>query len=234
MYHAPRRLPSRTESEGGQVSTEAERQVISGILRARDHPVILDIGACGGDDSEWMREACNNTHLVNVIVEPDARNMEIIRKYRRGVRTVLVQAAIADYTGMIDFHVAVDNRSEGGRSGSGSIHKPTGHIKAFPEIQFPGPQAVPCWSLDHLMTSLGPLSTLPIDVLWVDVQGGEKNLILGGQMALCHVRYLFIEAEEVELYEGQALRKELLAMLPNFRIHSTLDYNLLLENMECK
>ncbi len=84
------------------------------------------------------------------------------------------------------------------------------------------------------MASIGMSPGLRIDILWCDVQGAEKSLVLGGSASLSRTRYLFIEAEEVELYEGQALRKELLAMLPNFRIHSTLDYNLLLENMECK
>ncbi len=54
-------------------------------------------------------------------------------------------------------------------------------------------------------------------------------MIHGGGMTLANTRYLFIEAEQVELYEGQALRDELLSLLPQFKVIGEFDYNLLLE-----
>lgn len=209
------------------MSTEAERNLIGDILKRIHSPIIVELGAYGGEDSEWMREACGQCHELNVIVEPDHRNMEIIRKHRRGERTVLVEAAIADYTGMINFHEAEDPRSDGKRSGSGSIRSPRTHQALFPEISFTGPGLpVPCWSLDHLASSL---HLLEISLLWVDIQGAERDMIAGGQMALSMTEFLFIEAEQTELYEGQALRDELLSLLPGFKVIQELDYNLLLE-----
>ena len=209
------------------MSTEIEVDTVSQILQRIESPVIVELGAFGGEDSEWMRKACNDTHAINVMVEPDHRNCEIIRQYRRGVRTVLIEAAIADYTGMIDFYTSVDERCDGGRAGSGSIRNPAPHEKLFPEIAFREPQKVMCWSLDHLEASL----RIPqIDLLWVDIQGAEREMIAGGQSALEQVRYLFIEAEETELYEGQALREELLGLLPRFEVIGNFDYNLLLRH----
>lgn len=211
--------------------TPEEQKAISGILKRCQHPVIVELGAYGGEDSQAMREMCGQQHALNVIVEPDHRNMEIIRQYRRGVMTVLVEAAIADYTGMIQFHTSVDPRCEGGRSGSGSIRLPYVHQKIFPDIKFPieASRHTPCWSLDHLFMSLIDTVRTDVDLLWVDIQGAERDMIAGGQMALDHTRWLFIEAEQTELYEGQALREELLSLLPGFRVIEEFDYNLLLE-----
>lgn len=206
------------------MSTPQERHAIADVLRGMADPILVELGAYGGEDSEWLRSACNSRYMVNVMVEPDTRNCEIIRKYRRGERTILIEAAIADYTGLVDFHRGVDERCDGGRSGSGSIRVPTGHLAAFPEIKF-DPGRVPCWSLDHLMRSL----QLPaIDLLWVDIQGAERDMIAGGAMTLAETNYIFIEAEQTELYDGQALRAELLAMLPDFKVVGEFDCNLLL------
>ncbi len=209
------------------MSTSAEQKAIGDILRScNQRPIFFDLGACGGEDSEWMRAACKDSHHVNVIVEADYRNMEIIRKYRRGVRTVLFNVAITDYTGTVDFNLSQDPRCDGWRSGSGSIRKPVKHLELFPEIIFPNIHITPCMSLDHLFLSVG----VPyIDLLWVDIQGAERDMIAGGGLALSKTRYLLIEAEQTELYEGQALRDELLSLLPGFKVIQELDYNLLLE-----
>ncbi len=69
-----------------------------------------------------------------------------------------------------------------------------------------------------------------VDLLWVDIQGAERDMIAGGQRTLKNTRYLFIEAEEQQFYEGQAVRPELLAMLPGWEVIGEFDYNLLLRN----
>jgi hypothetical protein len=126
----------------------------------------------------------------------------------------------------VDFNLSQDPRCDGWRSGSGSIRKPVKHLELFPEIIFPNIHITPCMSLDHLFLSVG----VPyIDLLWVDIQGAERDMIAGGGLALSKTRYLFIEAEQTELYEGQALREELLSLLPGFKVIQELDYNLLLE-----
>ncbi len=219
------------------MSTEKEIAAVTRVLQGCRpcDPTIIELGAYGGEDSEFMRAAVKDTHRINVMVEPDRRNCEIIRRDRRGVNTVIVEAAIADYTGMIDFYEAVDVNADGGRSGSGSIRNPDKHQQIFPDIKFQyedggfcrPPRLMPCWSLDHLTYSLGIFGE--IDMLWVDIQGAERDMIAGGQNALSRTRYLFIEAETTELYEGMALRDELLTLLPGFKVIEEFEYNLLLE-----
>ena len=210
------------------MSTPKEIDAVSRLLRTIANPVIIELGAYCGEDSEMMRFACDQRHAMNVMVEPDSRNCEYIRQYRRGVKTVIVEAAIASYTGLTPFFHAFDRDTEGRRSGSGSMRDPARHRREFPHITFSSMSTeVPCWSLDHLTYSLGIFGE--IDFLWVDIQGAERDMIAGGQSALDRARYLFIEAETTELYEGMALKDELLALLPGFQVREEFEYNLLLE-----
>jgi len=69
-----------------------------------------------------------------------------------------------------------------------------------------------------------------IDLLWVDIQGAENLMIAGGKTALSHTRYLFMEVENVELYEGEALKTDLVALLPGWTVLQEFEYNVLMVN----
>jgi hypothetical protein len=133
--------------------------------------------------------------------------------------------AIADHTGKTDFWVCY---TPAGR-GSGSVHRPTGHMVRTPDYVFQKTENIPCFTLDHIFERVG---LDHIDMLWVDIQGAERDMIAGGHYALTRTRYLFIEAEESEQYEGQAVRPELLGLLPAWTVIESFDFNLLLRNEE--
>ena len=86
---------------------------------------------------------------------------------------------------------------------------------------------VPAARLDTFCSSHGLAA---IDLLHMDVQGAEKDMILGGRQALSHTQYLFIETEDRVLYEGMAVKSELLAMLRDWKLIVDFGYNCLLEN----
>jgi hypothetical protein len=69
---------------------------------------------------------------------------------------------------------------------------------------------VQCYTLDQIFESRG-LSH--IDLLWADVQGGERGMLEGGWKALSKTRYLFMEVVEKEEYVGEALKSELVSLL---------------------
>jgi FkbM family methyltransferase len=201
-----------------------EREVVAPLLAASKKPRFMDLGAHVGDDSEWLcRAARTNAPGVGIAVEADPDNFNVFLK--RQLPILVLHSAIASYTGTCDFWVCDDPPA--GR-GSGSIRQPTGHLVrngvpyTFRKI------SIPCITLDDLFekSEFGHL-----DVLWVDIQGGEKDMIQGGQNALKHTRYMLIESEYAEeFYAGQAMRPELLAMLPDWVIQQSFDFNLLLRN----
>lgn len=196
-----------------------EGEVIKQILKETQFPVVVDLGAYHGEDSRWMRAACAGRSSRFVLVEADLKNWSSIPK---DFGTVLY-GAIHSYTGFCDFWECHSN----GGDASGSIRKPTGHKIRTPQLTWNLTRDVPCFSLDFLFKEyeLGH-----IDILWTDLQGAERDMIIGGKLALTGTRYMFIEAEKVESYEGQALRHELLELLSGWETVREFDFNLLLRN----
>ena len=210
------------------MASSAERAAVSAILRDCSAPVIVDLGAYDGSDSEWMIEACTKRPRV-IMVEADRRNylrcQTLSTKVLEKAQVSLYHAAIASYTGMCNFY-ACDNKTQQAIA-SGSIRKPTGHIEHFPWCTFREAEVIQCFALDSLVSQEG---LRHIDILWVDVQGAERDVISGGEVALNGTRYLMVESEQTELYAGQALRPELLNLLPGWDVVAEFDYNLLLRN----
>jgi FkbM family methyltransferase len=100
---------------------------------------------------------------------------------------------------------------------SGSLHQPTGHMKRSPEIGFKEPIAVPCIRLDSWFSREEDFIHGVVDFIWADVQGSQRDVIAGGQIALARTRYLYIECHHpLPLYEGEPSREELIALLPGF------------------
>lgn len=198
----------------------SECDVVAPLLRAAANPRFMDLGAHIGGDTEWLCAAAG-ANGKGIAVEADLYNYELLRAKKLPAR--IEWSAIASYTGLCDFWVCTDPPA--GR-GSGSIRQPTGHLvrNGVPYV-FEKTQ-IPCITLDDLFAASG---FDHIDLLWVDLQGGEKDMIAGGKEALKNTRYLFIESEYAEeLYAGQAMRPELLSLLSGWTVMQAFDFNLLL------
>lgn len=215
------------------MNTIEERNLISSILWDCPHPVIVDLGAFRGEDTAWMVQACRKQPRV-IMVEPDPENFEVCESIVQtfdlpAMNVDVLNAAISDVCGTSSFWLC---NTPAGR-GSGSTHRPTGHLNRN-GVQYDFRESsVACMTLDHIFSHRDPI-WLPfdhIDMLWVDIQGAERDMIAGGQTALAHTRYIFIEAEEgEEMYADQAMRDELLDLLPGWTEVQRFDFNTLLVN----
>ncbi len=141
-----------------------------------------------------------------------------------GTRKLII-GAVSDEMGFRPFHFAFNAKDK--THASGSLRKPTGHLTAIPEVSFPFTGMVQTYTLDQIFERE---YLTKIDLLWADIQGAENMMIAGGQEALKHTRWLFMEVENVELYEGEALRSELISMLPGWHVLQSFEYNILMEN----
>lgn len=237
--------------------SKEEQERVSSLLRDLEcSPCIVELGAHTGEDEEWIRAACRDPRQVHyVMVEPDPRNCQAILNRGRGlvINTLsglstqaltacgnyqtyayspwlgsrrLVIGAIADEDGIREFNFSQDDK---GLRTSGSLREPTGHLKHFPKIGFVFKAMVPVFTLDHIFESEW---LTKIDLLWADIQGAEDMMIRGGQTALKHTRYLFMEIEKEELYGGEKLGHELIAMLPGWEVIEQFPYNVLMRNRE--
>lgn len=210
------------------MSSQQEQADISRILRGCRNPVIVDLGSFQGEDTVWMAEACLQTPRC-VLVEADMRNLQVIidRKIAPQEHRSLILGAVADHDGLAQFHVCENTVGQG--RGSSSIRKPTGHLDAIKWCEFPHVSVVPCYTLDSIFRREW---LEKIDVLWVDIQGAERDMIAGGQKALERSHYLFVEAEDAEMYEGQATKPALIKLLPGWNLIAEYEYNILLENRD--
>jgi FkbM family methyltransferase len=200
-------------------------------------PCIVELGACTGEDSPNFESLIRpGETLHHVMVEPDPRNVQHILdncgptafagKAPRplGPRRRLILGAVARESGFRQFHFS-EHPTDG--HVSGSLLEPTGHLEHVPATSFPHVGMVQCWTLDQIFQRE---YLKKIDLLWVDIQGAESEMIAGGKNALAHTRYCFMEAETVELYRGEALKPDLIALLPGWKLTDDFGYNILLRN----
>ena len=209
------------------MATAREKENIRALLAEIPNPCIVELGAHTGEEEGWFRKVANGS-LHHIMVEPDMRNVKYLLDKPTGNARRVIVAAVSDKDGVAEFHFSENPRDN--NHASGSLRKPTGHLEHLPWITFPHTGIVPTMTLDTLFEQE---RLKVIDLLWVDIQGAERNMIAGGKKALGHTRYLFMEAEEIELYEGEALKAELVSLLPGWTLLADFGSNILLRNENC-
>lgn len=180
------------------------------IVAGRRLPTIIELGAHHGNETIRIYDACSTQPSIYVAVEADPRNIAVLARRIQGRRNiVIVHAAIANYSGEIDFHL-----SDGGDA-SGSIREPKEHLVHFPQIRFERTVRVPALALNELASQY---KIGHVNLIWCDIQGAERDMIEGGNLVLERTEYLFAEADRCEMYQGQAQRDELISLLPSFEL----------------
>jgi len=201
----------------------------------RDDPVILDIGCNDGSQTLWFLRLFGKARVYSF--EPDPRARARYLKKVNDDRATLFDLAIADTDGTREFFVS-SGRPETGKEAtdrivtdwdlSGSIRKPKKHLEKVPWCKFDRQIIVNTKTLDSWIREEG---IGVIDFIWADVQGAEGDLIAGGKAALSKTRYFYTEYSNTELYEGQLNLRQLLILLPDFRLVRRYENDVLLKNV---
>jgi hypothetical protein len=111
---------------------------------------------------------------------------------------------------------------------SSSIKAPKNHLQRYP-VTFGNSVPVKLTTLDTFCQQLG---VGMIDFIWADIQGAEGEMIRGGRQVLARTRYLYTEYSDDELYEGQITLKDILQLLPDFRVLELWPEDVLLANQK--
>ena len=177
----------------------------------------LELGAHRGSDTAWM------AGLPGVTIhafEPDPRNQQPPRPNVR-----LHRSAISEQDGA--GFLLLSQQGWGQEwTYSSSIMKPKNHLLRYP-VTFNEMVEIQLTSLDTFYRQQG-LDT--IDFIWADIQGAEGEMVRGGRQALARTRYLYTEYSDDELFENQASLKDILELLPDFRVLELWPEDVLLEN----
>ena len=169
-------------------------------LLHKTDPIIYEIGANDGSDTVRFVKYFQDATIV--CFEPEPRAAKVWKQRPELAHAKLYECALGSKSGESIFY-----QSGGTKEGaikedwdfSGSLNKPTGHLEYSPWVTFK----------DRIVVSVEPLNKFnlnrQIDLIWMDVQGGEQNVILGGQEVLEWTRFLYTEYGHWKkpLYEGQ-------------------------------
>lgn len=202
-----------------------------GKLVGTDSKIILEIGACEGNDSNLFLRVFKNLKLFCFEVDP--HNCRDHKRIVKSSRCQLIEGAISDIDGTIVF-----NRSGGthpgvnkNRRSSGSVNQPTGHLDLHPWCTFEEGITVSSYTLD-IWCQQNNIDQ--IDLIWADVNGAEAKMLAGGTEILKRTRYLYTEfgPENMEVWAEGITKEQIKSSLPNFEeifVHSN---NVLLKNTE--
>jgi len=210
----------------GLIKRDISKKEIKKLIGEED-VVIIEVGANKGTDTA---EFLNTFKRVSIFCfEPDPRALLEFESRINDKRCELYKMAISDQNGEIDFNLSDGSSSEIKRYiGSSSLKKPFKHLDLFPQVTFNEVIKVRTVTLDSWVKEK---KINNIDFVWADVQGAERELIVGGQETFLNkVKYLYTEYSNNELYKDQPTLKEILNLLPNYKVIKLFTSNVLLFN----
>ena len=184
----------------------------------KDDPVIVEIGAHFGEDS--LRFAQTFPGLQLSCFEPDPRCTAAFKKYVNDPRIALYEVALSDTDGKATFYQSYEshnapaptkydwieeefyNLHELNNSGASSLKK--GYT-----LNKENPIEVETMRFDKWYHST---AIKTIDLVWLDVQGAEREVIEGMGDTIQHVNLIWMEYGETQ-YEGALSRTETIELL---------------------
>lgn len=190
---------------------------IKDVLRL--NPVILEIGAADGTDTADLFTLARAYGKPNFhAFEPDPRNTAEFRKKWFLKDVVLNECAVSDHDGTRPMYFSDGKHPGAGPDGwsfSNTLKQPTGHYQRYQWVTFKEPVQVATVRLDTYYRA--HLDGKIIDFIWADVNGAERELILGGPLTLGKTRYFLTEfARGPELFVGQPNLWDLARLLPYY------------------
>lgn len=182
-------------------------------------PVIVEIGAHYGEDTLRFLETFPDARIF--CFEPDKRNIKIFKKLVNKPGVELIEKAVSNKNGQTKFYpsfvnsnidsvpekynfISKDEYINLGLNGSGASSIKQG----FPE----------CLNEDYLVTAIrfdkwyDNKNIGLIDFVWIDVQGAEREVILGMGNVIKKIRMIWMEYGETN-YNGAMNREETVSLL---------------------
>ena len=204
----------------------------------KDNPVILDIGCYDGRDSLELLDIFKNASIY--AFEGDTRSIEVFNKtVPENTDIKLIKTILSDVDGEVSWYASdsdtrrhYDSDIQNSWSASSSTKKPTRHLKVFDDVMFYDPVTANSMRLD---TWINDNSIDFVDLMWVDVNGGEKEFLEGAINTLKYKTGLLYIEFNVGLYENALSKEEILDFLPMFKKIGTYEFfgnfgNILLKN----
>jgi FkbM family methyltransferase len=168
---------------------------------------VISIGARRGEEIDYFHTISKDINVY--LFEPDYKNYSfLLWKYSSNSKCHIYQIAISDKDTIAELHI--DTKSHD----SSSLKFPTDKIKQF--RKFGRIEKV----MQCRMDTWYALSGLKkVDLIWVDIQGNEKEFINGATEILKNTSYLYTEYGQSDWYENQSYLDDIIYLLhPTYEI----------------
>lgn len=202
-----------------------EPEVQSIVCNAK---TMIEIGGHDGTDTARFVEM--NPSLELFCFEPDPRSFEKLSALKLPKNVRIYNYAISDKVGMAEFYLSSGNTpgfKDRLHTDSSSLKRPTRHLVQHPWVKFKDKIVVQTRTLDYMF----PVEkSFVFDLIWCDVQGALREVILGGPGVLARTRYLYAECPKVALYDGEIVQSEIQDWLPGWEVEKWYANDVLLRN----
>lgn len=195
--------------------------------KIKDAKIILEIGSHLGTDTVKLRESFPKAKIF--CFEPDPRSQAIFTKYHKSLGATLVPLAISDrnqdetdfflaYSKEMDEHT-INKFSwlEPKEVVAGKLSRCSASSLKFGHSALDNADVVKVktarlddWVLDNNIGS--------IDLIWMDVQGAEKEVFDGARDTLKKTRYIWSEYGEMDYEGGLSWSETKKCLSPLFRV----------------
>ncbi len=191
--------------------------MVDTILSQCQSPVIIDAGACEGEDS--VRYALRYPGAVVYSFEPVPANFNLLQDNVIKYGTANVHCypmALSDRSGTKKLFVSsgqpprIEKQNWNYGNKSSSLLSPHRVAVTHPWLNFSDTIDVPVIRLDTFMEDK---SLHDIHFFHLDVQGAELEVLNGLGEKLQHIRSIWLEVAKQELYKGQPLQHEIMLFL---------------------
>jgi FkbM family methyltransferase len=157
-----------------------------------ENPIILEAGAHNGSDTEEMARLWPKCTIY--AFEPIPKFFDMIsQKAHSNDQIKCFKLALSDKNGQAMFYV-----SSGMSDASSSLLLPKQHLDVCPTVLFETAIKVQTMTLDSWAEQN---NVDHIDFMWLDMQGGEYQMLKSSKKILPTVKVIFTEVSLCELYQ---------------------------------
>jgi FkbM family methyltransferase len=167
-----------------------------GLIALHQPEVICDVGSMDGEQAVRFKRICPRSSVI--AFEANRRNYDLITAdpHVQGSGVVVEHLAVSDTTGPAEFNVVdVPDHSPWARGVSSLRERRGDYAAGFTSTK----TTVDAVRLDdYLADTSGPVA------LWIDVEGALDQVVRGLASLADRIVTMHVEAELVEVWEGQA------------------------------